>query len=240
MRFMTALAMLCGGMFLSAIGTKASGPSPEPAVVIDREGTVHVPALEVPLSGYMSEQAKRAFIVAGNESNAISDRRSLSISTIRALIDSDTQKFVDRAMALYPVTIEARQFGNVPTKVILPKGGVSIANRGRVLINVHGGGFYAGAGTESLIESIPVAALGKVKVITIDYRQGPEYKFPAASEDTASVFRALLRDYKPHNIGIYGCSAGGILSAMAVAWLEKEKLPLPGAIGIFGAGAFGG
>jgi hypothetical protein len=128
----------------------------------------------------------------------------------------------------------------VPTKVILPKGGVSVANKGRVLINVHGGGFYAGAGAESLIESIPVAALGKLKVITIDYRQGPEYKFPAASEDTASVYKGLLKDYKPHNIGIYGCSAGGILTAMAVAWLENEKLPLPGAIGIFGAGAFGG
>jgi epsilon-lactone hydrolase len=240
MRFMTTLAMLCGGMFLPVIGIKAAEPSPEQAVAIDHRGTVLVPALEVPLSSYMSDQAKQAFVKAANEASAISDRQSLSISQIRAVLDSDTQKFVDRAVALYPVTIEARKFGNVPTKVILPKGGVSIANKGRVLINVHGGGFYAGAGAESLIESIPVAALGKLKVITIDYRQGPEYKFPAASEDTASVYKALLRDYKPHNIGIYGCSAGGILSAMAVAWLENEKLPLPGAIGIFGAGAFGG
>jgi monoterpene epsilon-lactone hydrolase len=188
----------------------------------------------------MSEQPKQAFIKAVNEAPTEPDWQSLSISKIRALGESHAQKFVDRAREFYLVTIEARKFGGVPATVILPKGGVSAANKDRVLVNVHGGGFYMGAGPEALIQSIPVAALGKLKVITIDYRQGPEYKFPAASEDIAAVYRDLLKSYKPHNIGSYGCSAGGILSAMTVAWLEKEKLPLPGAIGIFGAGAFGG
>src|SRR5262249_31398151 len=48
---------------------------------------------------------------------------------------------------------------------------------------------------------------------------------------------------KPENIGIYGCSAGGMLTAEAVAWFQKEKLPNPGAIGLFCSGAdadFGG
>jgi len=84
-----------------------------------------------------------------------------------------------------------------------------------------------------------VSGRGKIKVITVDYRQGPEYKFPAASEDAASVYRALLKEYKPRDIGIYGCSAGGSLSAMAVAWFQTHGLPTAGAIGIFGAGAFG-
>jgi acetyl esterase/lipase len=90
-----------------------------------------------------------------------------------------------------------------------------------------------------LAEAIPVSGVGKFKVMTIDYREAPEYHFPAASEDVASVYKELLKRYRAKYIGIYGCSAGGILTAMATAWLQKEKLPTPGAIGIFGAGAFG-
>jgi acetyl esterase/lipase len=79
--------------------------------------------------------------------------------------------------------------------------------------------------------------VGKVKVISIDYRQAPEYAFPAASEDVAAVYRQLLKTYKPKNIGIYGCSAGGLLTAQSIAWFQKEGLPLPGAVGMFCEGA---
>jgi hypothetical protein len=61
--------------------------------------------------------------------------------------------------------------------------------------------------------------------------------FLARSQDVAAVYKELLKEYKPRNIGIYGCSAGGTLTAMAVAWLQKENLATPGAIGIFSAGA---
>ena len=43
----------------------------------------------------------------------------------------------------------------------------------------------------------------------------------------------LLKHYPAKNIGIYGCSAGGILSAESVAWLAAHSQPLPGAIGTF-------
>ena len=76
-------------------------------------------------------------------------------------------------------------------------------------------------------------------MITVDYREGPEYKFPAASEDVATVYSELLKEYKPQDIGIYGCSAGGMLTSMSMAWFEKHDLPMPGAIGIFCAGGGG-
>lgn len=53
----------------------------------------------------------------------------------------------------------------------------------------------------------------------------------------AAVYAELLKTYKPHNIGIYGCSAGGTLTAEAVAWFQSHGLPRPGAIGIFCSGA---
>lgn len=82
----------------------------------------------------------------------------------------------------------------------------------------------------------------RIKVISVDYREGPDNKFPAASEDVASVYRELLKSYDPQSIGIYGCSAGGMLTAMSLAWFQTHGLPTPGAVGIYcaSAGSFGG
>ncbi|MCE7798620.1 alpha/beta hydrolase [Sphingobium sufflavum] len=87
-----------------------------------------------------------------------------------------------------------------------------------------------------MVESIPIAAVGRFRVVTVDYRQGPENVFPAASQDVASVYQQLLKSYRPENIGIYGCSAGGALTAQSVAWFADKGIVQPGAVGIFGAG----
>src|SRR6185312_14600393 len=86
-------------------------------------------------------------------------------------------------------------------------------------------------------ESIPIASIGKIKVISIDYRMAPEYTFPAASDDVVAVYRQLLKTYKPKNMGLYGCSAGGLLTAESISRFQKESLPLPAAIGMFCSGA---
>lgn len=123
-----------------------------------------------------------------------------------------------------------------------PAGGIAAANHDRVLINLHGGGFSGCWPACAELESRPIAALARIKVISLDYREGPQYKFPAASEDVAAVYKELLKTYRPGNIGIFGCSAGGMLTAESVAWFQKHDLPRPGAIGIFcaSAGEFGG
>jgi epsilon-lactone hydrolase len=83
-------------------------------------------------------------------------------------------------------------------------------------------------------ESIPIAALGKIKVVAVDYRMAPEHRFPAASEDVAAVYAELLKQYRPENIGIYGCSAGAHLSGQAITWFQQHGLPRPGGVGLFG------
>lgn len=95
-----------------------------------------------------------------------------------------------------------------------------------------------GSGSGALVEAIPITAVMRVRVVTVDYRLAPEHRYPAASQDVVAVYRALLKTHRPENIGIYGCSAGGIITAQATAWIRKTGMPRPGAIGTFcGTGA---
>jgi len=82
-----------------------------------------------------------------------------------------------------------------------------------------------------------MASLGRIKVVAVNYREGPDHKFPSASEDVVSVYQELLKTYPSQDIGLYGCSAGGMLTAMSVAWFQKHNLPRPEVIGIYCSGA---
>ncbi|MFT4520767.1 MAG: monoterpene epsilon-lactone hydrolase [Halioglobus sp.] len=160
------------------------------------------------------------------------------IATRRQILDEHFyQPKIDEARKLYPVKEHAVDIAGVYTEIFEPIDGIPPENSNRVLINLHGGGFSVGARTEGQLESIPVASVAGMRVISVDYRQGPEHKFPAASEDVAKVYVELLERYEPAQIGIFGCSAGGLLTAEVIAWFDAHDIPQPGAIGIFCSGA---
>ena len=130
----------------------------------------------------------------------------------------------------YAVTVTIETIAGVDTEVFTPMDGVAEANKQSVLINLHGGGFVSGSRTLSHVESMPIAAVAKRRVISIDYRQGPEHTFPAATDDIIAVYKALLLNYQSESIGLFGCSAGAALAAQTIARLQEEGLPLPGAL----------
>jgi epsilon-lactone hydrolase len=140
----------------------------------------------------------------------------------------------------FAVDVEAKKIAGVQTDIILPRAGISQGNRDRVLINLHGGGMIVGGRYGGQLESIPVASIQRIKVIAIDYRMAPEYRYPAAEEDVIAVYLELLKTYRAENIGIYGCSSGAWLTGTAIAKLIATGQPKPGAIGMFGWGPFGG
>lgn len=220
---------------LFSLLASASAHAQDNSPKIDAAGTVASPAVRIPFSAYASKEALARFGQVFQEGKA-APPLGQSIQASRDFYDKINSDRAERMKKLYPVEIVARKFGGVAADVVTPKGGVTARNAQRVLINLHGGAFLWGAGSGGLVEAIPVASVGKIKVITVDYRQGPEYTFPAASEDVEKVYRELLKTYKPSNIGIYGCSAGGALTAEALAWLQTKSLPAPGAAGIFCAG----
>ncbi len=118
----------------------------------------------------------------------------------------------------------------MPVRIITPPE-VPADRRDRVLINVHGGGFNSDSG--SLTETIPIASLAKTKVVAVLYRLAPEHPFPAAVDDAVAVYKEMLKSYQPRNIGLYGTSAGAVLTGEIAVRLRQLKLPLPGALGIF-------
>src|SRR5579871_5996931 len=237
---LVAAAAIAGAPATPAADETAAPPAvpaaPATAPHVDAQGIAHLPPATVPPSRFMSPEACAKFIAAffhPAPPPAAAPDAPPDFAAMRAEDERKNAPFVARARELYPVRIEERLIGGVRTQVVTPVAGIARANRHRVLINLHGGGFIWGEGNGARIESIPIAGLGRIKVVTVAYRMAPEFTFPAASEDVASVYRELLKEHRAQNIGIYGCSAGGILTAESVAWFEKEKLPIPGAIGTF-------
>jgi len=219
--------LLC--LSASAALAQDAGPGVKP------DGTVTAPASSVPYSSFASAQA-RAFFPKMLAEGAKAPPITASIAESRAFYDRMNSDRARRMEKMFPVRLGHGRIAGVDVDIAMPAQGVAPENAHRVLLNLHGGAFLWGSHSGALVEAIPVASLGRIKVIGVNYRQGPESTFPAASVDVEKVYRALLKTYKPDQIGIYGCSAGGILTGEAVARFITDKLPVPGAIGMFCGG----
>lgn len=222
-----AAALAVPVLSLAAMSVLAAAPA---GVRIDQDGTVQVPGHAVPMSEFLSPQGKA--YVTEHLLNMQKPPQAGPDNGVPSLIAG----YLDRQKQVFAVDRRDITIAGVHAYDYAPREGIARGNRGRVLINLHGGGFMGCWPGCAELESIPVAAIGRIRVISLDYRQGPQFRHPAASEDVAAVYRELLRTYRPENIGIYGCSAGGMLAGMSVAWFQKEKLPRPGAVGILCAG----
>jgi acetyl esterase/lipase len=210
----------------SASQDQPLAPTPVPQAdtcTVDADGTAHITRV-VPVPQTISPEAQK-FI-----SQAAPSGPEPTLAERRASTDRFRIGRAEEARKLYPVDIEEETMGGVRCDVIKPLNPPA-AKRDRVLINVHGGGFNSDSG--SLVEGVPIANLTATSVVSVYYRLAPEYPFPAAVDDTTAVYRELLKTYKPGKIGLFGTSAGAILTAEVAARLRRDGLPLPGVLGIF-------
>ncbi len=203
--------------------TAESNPAQQDSATFDADGTAHITRV-IPMPTTISPEALKWLESLHQEK--VGPPESLAERRTR----TDAWRKMDSAEArkLYPVNVEETTMAGVRTDIITP---LSSAEGNRVLINLHGGGFNSDSG--SLIEGVPIANLAKIKVVSVYYRLAPENPFPAAVDDVVAVYKELLKTYEPHNIGIYGTSAGAILTAEAAVRFKQLGLPLPAALGIF-------
>ena len=218
---MTCVLMIA--LAASACGQTKTTSQKESAT-FDPDGTAHITRI-VPMPTTISAEAQRwlesmTHITSGPE----------TLTERRARTDAWRAQDSAEARRLFLVNVEEATIGGVRADIITPPT-MPVENQGRVLINLHGGGFNSDSG--SLIEGVPIASLTKIKVVSVFYRLAPENPFPAAVEDVVAIYKDLLKTYKAHNIGIFGTSAGAILTCEVTVRLKQLGLPLPGALGVF-------
>jgi epsilon-lactone hydrolase len=227
-------------LLLSSAALTAQQSAPQPTTAaeapnrdtsyIDAQGAAHVTRV-VPVPETISPQAQLALGHADPDQGppqSLADRRKMT--------DSYTARARIAWTRLCPNTLVDDTIAGVPVHIVTPDG-MPEANKDKVLLNLHGGGFNSDSG--SYTESIPIASYAKMKVVAVLYRLAPEHPFPAAVDDSVAVYKELLKTYKPDHIVIYGTSAGAILTAEVAAKLKQLGLPEPAALGIFsGMGDF--
>jgi monoterpene epsilon-lactone hydrolase len=220
----TALPFIVAMALTSTLTAAQSTPAAaQDSATFDRDGTAHITRV-IPTPQTISPEAQK-WLESLNQQK-VGPPETLAVRRTH----TDAWRKMDSAEArrLYPVNVEETTTAGVRTDIITP---LSAASGNRVLINLHGGGFNSDSG--SLIEGVPIANLAKIKVVSVYYRLAPENPFPAAVDDVVAVYKELLKTYKPQNIGIFGTSAGAILTAEVAVKLKQLGVPLPAALGIF-------
>ncbi|MGF3021887.1 alpha/beta hydrolase [Methylobacterium aquaticum] len=148
---------------------------------------------------------------------------NLSIANLRSMFDEWGQP------ALEPenVSYKSDRVGGVEAIWAFP----ADADRSKVIIYTHGGGFAVGsADSHRKMAGHLAKALG-VTACILHYRRAPEHPFPAQIEDAIAAYKALLEGgFKPQNISTAGDSAGGNLAIASVLKMRDLGLPLPGAV----------
>lgn len=202
-----------------------------PAPTMNMESTVHrdtkIPDLThcgPPAPKTASVEAQR---MLESQTNAPSPT---DLSEHRALCAQVQRELGTILLERHGVTMEEGRIAGVQVRIFTPPK-LPDAYRDRVLLNFHGGGFTVDAG--SVTENVAIAAYSQLRVVAVRYRLSPEFPFPAAVDDAAAVYRTLLAEHRPENIGVYGTSAGACLCAQLLVRIREIRVSLPRAVGFF-------
>ena len=128
------------------------------------------------------------------------------------------------------VTYKEEVVGGVPGIWTYPVG----ADKSKVLLYTHGGGFAVGSASSHRKLAAHIAKAAGMTSFVLDYRLAPENPHPAQIEDGVAVFEALVaRGIMPADISTVGDSAGGNLAISIPLALQKKGLPMPGHVVAF-------
>ncbi len=193
------------------------------------ENARQVPARDIPVPSTASPQLQ-AFIGAPLQPGW--DTHPKSAEEWKAFV----QQRADFSLKMLPglreslgVKVEPGEIAGVKVFKVTPNE-VAEANRNRLLIHVHGGGYVLSPGEAGTGEAIMMAGRGHFNVISIDYRMPPNFPYPAAMDDAMAVYKEIVRTTDPKKIAIFGTSTGGGMTLAMVLRAKTEGLPLPAAI----------
>lgn len=97
----------------------------------------------------------------------------------------------------------------------------------RVMLYVHGGGYYFGSVDEHRYQMQRHARKLKARVFAPRYRLAPQFPFPCGIQDCLAAYLFLLKSQDPSTIIVAGDSAGGGMVLSMLITLRDRGLPLP-------------
>ena len=122
--------------------------------------------------------------------------------------------------------ITAAELGGVPGEWVEMPG----ADAQRAVLYLHGGGYVLGSPQTHHALTTKLAQSAGARLFSLDYRLAPEHPFPAAVEDAAAAYHALLdAGFDASQVAVSGDSAGGGLTMALLLKLRDEGAPLPAA-----------
>jgi epsilon-lactone hydrolase len=150
------------------------------------------------------------------------------VAALRASPLLERRASVETTMESIPLAegcaTESLELSGVPAEKIIHAG----AGPGKVLLHLHGGGFFAGSikSYRHVVSRFAVAAGGTA--YHLDYRLIPEHPFPAALDDAMAAYKQLLAlGVAPADLVVGGDSAGGNLAVALLLKVREEDLPQP-------------
>ena len=113
--------------------------------------------------------------------------------------------------------------GNIHLRIYTPKG----AGPFPVIVYYHGGGWVIANLDTYDASAATLAEKSNAVLVSVAYRQGPEYKFPTAHKDSYAAYKWVVNNAasikgNPSKIAVAGESAGGNL-AVAVSMMARDS-----------------
>ena len=134
----------------------------------------------------------------------------------------------DTLISVFQPQLKDTFLGGVSVIEILPKGW---KDNGKVLVYLHGGAYTFFSARTMLMGSIPIASVTGIKVVSVNYTNPPRLQYEQILEQVITVIKSLLEQgYELSDIGIYGDSAGGGLSAGAVLKMRDSGIGIPAVV----------
>lgn len=169
----------------------------------------------------MASQEAQAIVDLYKEwSGKLAMTGDMSLDELRALFDDWGE------LSSQPVGVEfhTASLAGVPGVWATPEG----ADKSRVVICCHGGGFSVGSSKSHQKMYGHLAKAVGCPTFTLDYTRAPENPHPGIVEEAVAVYAQLLdQGFKPEHIATTGDSAGGNLCTTMILYARHKGYPLP-------------
>ena len=124
--------------------------------------------------------------------------------------------------------VRSLRVADLPARLYVPSGAPAT---GPLLVFFHGGGFFCGDLDSHDGSCRFLAEQAGVRVLSVDYRLGPEHPFPAGHDDAVAAYawtveHAAELGADPDRLGVGGDSAGGNLSAVVAIEAARQGWPM--------------